>query len=59
ELAAMRPDLDGEQIMAALGLKPGPDVGAAYRFLLDLRLSEGPLGEEEATARLRQWFTTR
>lgn len=59
ELAAIRPDLDGEQIMAALGLKPGPDVGAAYRFLLELRLIEGPLGEEEATMRLRQWFAER
>lgn len=59
ELAAIRPDLGGEQIMAALGLKPGPDVGAAYRFLLELRLTEGPLGEEEATTRLRQWFAER
>lgn len=59
ELAAMRPDLDGEQIMAILGLKPGRDVGDAYRFLLELRLSEGPLGEEEATARLRDWWSAR
>ncbi|MBX3094620.1 MAG: CCA tRNA nucleotidyltransferase [Cryobacterium sp.] len=56
ELAAIRPDLDGEQIMAILGLRPGPEVGAAYRFLLELRLTEGPLGEEVATERLRQWF---
>ncbi|HRN28640.1 MAG TPA: CCA tRNA nucleotidyltransferase [Terrimesophilobacter sp.] len=59
ELAAMRPDLDGEQIMAILDLKPGPEVGAAYKFLLELRLSEGPLGEAEAARRLTEWFANR
>src|SRR5690606_8223181 len=59
ELDAMRPDLDGEQIMAILGLKPGPEVGEAYRFLLELRLTEGPLGEEEATRRLTKWHAGR
>jgi poly(A) polymerase len=57
--AALRPDLDGEQIMAILDLRPGPDVGAAYRFLLELRLDEGPLGEEEATRRLLAWWRDR
>jgi poly(A) polymerase len=57
-LASKRPDLDGEQIMAVLGIKPGPEVGRAYRFLLELRLDEGPLGEEEATRRLRQWWSS-
>ena len=56
ELAAMRPDLDGEQIMEILDLKPGPDVGEAYRFLLELRLDEGPLGPDAATERLRAWW---
>ncbi|KQV06726.1 CCA tRNA nucleotidyltransferase [Leifsonia sp. Root112D2] len=56
DLDSKRPDLDGEQIMAILSLKPGPDVGTAYRFLLELRLDEGPLGEEEATRRLREWW---
>lgn len=55
ELDAMRPDLDGEQIMKILGLKPGPVVGQAYKFLLNLRLDEGSLGEEEATRRLKKW----
>jgi poly(A) polymerase len=59
ELEAIRPDLDGEAIMRALGLKPGPDVGAAYRFLLETRLEEGPLGEEEATRRLHAWWAER
>jgi len=55
ELAAIRPDLDGEQIMAILGIRPGPQVGEAYRYLLELRLDEGPLGADEAEARLRAW----
>jgi poly(A) polymerase len=59
ELAAIRPDLDGEQIMATLGLRPGREVGEAYRFLLELRLSEGPLGEDEAAVRLRSWWASR
>ncbi|RQP12087.1 MAG: CCA tRNA nucleotidyltransferase [Microbacteriaceae bacterium] len=59
ELAAIRPDLDGEQIMAILGIRPGPAVGEAYRYLLELRLDEGPLGEEEAEARLRSWWASR
>ncbi|KZX22467.1 CCA tRNA nucleotidyltransferase [Rathayibacter tanaceti] len=59
ELASKRPDLDGTRIMAILGLPPGPEVGAAYRFLLELRLEEGPLGEEVATQRLREWWASR
>lgn len=59
ELQAIRPDLDGEHIMAALGLKPGPIVGEAYRFLLEQRLDEGPLGVAEAERRLREWFDVR
>ncbi|MGV8885829.1 MAG: CCA tRNA nucleotidyltransferase [Microbacteriaceae bacterium] len=57
-VAALRPDLDGEAIMALLGLAPGPIVGRAYKFLLELRLDEGPLGTEEAERRLRQWYAT-
>lgn len=59
ELEAIRPDLDGEAIMRELGLKPGPDVGAAYRFLLETRMEEGPLGEDEATRRLHAWWASR
>jgi len=54
-VAAVRPDLDGEQIMRVLGISPGPEVGEAYRFLLELRLDQGPLGAQEAEARLREW----
>jgi poly(A) polymerase len=58
-VAALRPDLDGERIMQILDLKPGPEVGEAYRFLLELRLDEGPLGEDEAEKRLRAWWESR
>jgi poly(A) polymerase len=56
ELDAIRPDLDGSQVMEALGLSPGPDVGRALAFLLDLRMDEGPLGEDAATERLVDWW---
>jgi poly(A) polymerase len=59
ELGAVRPDLDGEHIMAVLGVKPGPEVGEAYRFLLEQRLDDGPLGEQEATRRLLEWWAER
>jgi poly(A) polymerase len=58
ELASMRPDLDGSQIMAVLGIDPGPLVGKAYQFLLERRIDEGPLGEERATAELLDWWST-
>ncbi len=59
ELAAMRPDLDGNQIMAVLGVRPGPQVGEAYRHLLDLRLEHGPLGEQRARSELLTWWRER
>ena len=58
-VAALRPDLDGDAIMRLLGLRPGREVGEAYRYLLELRLDEGPLGEEEAERRLREWWAAR
>jgi poly(A) polymerase len=59
ELDAMRPDLDGNQIMKILGIGPGRDVGEAYRFLLELRMDRGPLGEEAAAEELRAWWADR
>jgi poly(A) polymerase len=55
ELAAIRPDLDGNQIMAALGITPGPLVGKASRYLLDLRMEHGPLGHDRAVQELLRW----
>lgn len=59
ELDAIRPDLNGDQIMSLLDLKPGREVGEAYKFLLALRMDEGVLGEDEATKRLSTWWKER
>ncbi|MGO3885518.1 MAG: CCA tRNA nucleotidyltransferase [Mycetocola sp.] len=59
ELNAVRPDLDGNRIQEILGIAPGREVGEAYRWLLELRLDEGPLGEDEATRRLLAWWAER
>ena len=59
ELDAMRPELDGNRIQEVLGIGPGREVGEAYRFLLDLRLDEGMVGEAEAERRLREWWAAR
>jgi poly(A) polymerase len=59
ELDAIRPDLDGNQIMQTLGIGPGRDVGDAYRFLLELRMEEGPKSESDAAAALKTWWATR
>ena len=59
QLNSIRPDLTGEQIMEILGLKPGPDVGKAYKFLLELRLDEGPSSYEDAKIRLLAWWQSR
>jgi poly(A) polymerase len=56
EMASIRPDLDGNQIMTLLGVKPGPIVGRAYNHLLELRLDHGPLGEERAIQALGAWW---
>ncbi|WP_347757618.1 CCA tRNA nucleotidyltransferase [Agrococcus sp. ProA11] len=59
EMDAVRPDLDGEQIMAILGIRPGREVGEAYRMLLEQRLEHGPLGAEHAETVLRDWWAAR
>jgi len=59
ELDAMRPDLDGNQIMQILDIGPGREIGEAYNFLLELRMDQGPLGEEAATEALKAWWASR
>ena len=59
ELSKIRPDLDGAQVMALLGVKPSADVGKALDFLMELRMEHGPLGEERATEELLQWWKAR
>lgn len=56
ELAAVRPELDGAAIMRLLDIPPGPLVGRAYSYLLEVRLDEGVIGEEAATERLLAWY---
>ena len=58
ELDALRPELDGREVMERLGLAPGPAVGRALAFLLDLRLDEGVLGPDEAGRRLDAWWAS-
>ena len=54
-LDAIRPDLDGNEIMQLLGIPPGPLVGKAYQHMLTVRMERGPLPREEAEAELRAW----
>ena len=56
ELASIRPDLDGNQIIEALGVRPGPVVGRAYSFLMERRLDRGPVDADVARAELLAWW---
>lgn len=59
ELASLRPELDGAQVMEVLGISPGREVGAAMEFLMEIRLEEGLIGTEAITERLRTWWAER
>ncbi|MEV3852833.1 CCA tRNA nucleotidyltransferase [Streptomyces sp. NPDC050095] len=56
ELDSIRPDLDGNQIMEILDVRPGPVIGQAYKFLLELRLENGPMEYDAAVAALKEWW---
>ena len=56
---AVDPELSATFLAEILGLPPGREVGEAYRFLMDLRLDEGPMTPEDAEARLREWWAAR
>ena len=56
QLDSIRPDLDGNEIMQILGVRPGPVVGQAYQHLLALRMEHGPLGHDRAVAELLGWY---
>lgn len=58
ELDSIRPDLDGNQIMEILGVGPGPQIGKAYKHMLELRLENGPMEPEAAVAALKEWWAT-
>ena len=55
ELASIRPELDGNEVMKQLGVGPGPQVGKALAFLMEIRLEEGLVGDAEIRRRLDQW----
>jgi poly(A) polymerase len=55
ELASIRPELDGNEIMQILGLPPGRLVGKARNFMLELRIEQGLLGRERAIQELLRW----
>ena len=59
ELASIRPDLDGNEIMEILEIPPGRAVGEAYQYLLETRLDRGPLERDEAVDVLKQWWASR
>jgi poly(A) polymerase len=59
DLARVRPDLDGNEIMKILGIPAGPEVGQAWRYLKELRLDRGPLSHEEAVEELMKWWNSR
>jgi poly(A) polymerase len=56
DLARVRPDLDGNEIMRILDIPAGPEVGRAWRYLKELRLDRGPLSHDEAIDELHKWW---
>jgi poly(A) polymerase len=59
ELASIRPAIDGHRVMELLGVPPGRVVGEALDMLLEVRIEEGPMSEEEAEQHLLAWATER
>ena len=56
---AERPEIDGAAVMAHLDIGPGPDVGAAMKFLLGLKRDEGELGDDAVFSKLDEWWAAR
>jgi poly(A) polymerase len=59
ELAAVRPELNGNEIAEVLGIRPGPVLGEAYQYLLAVRLDDGPIGKDAAREKLLAWWVVR
>lgn len=55
---AIRPDIDGNEIMTILGIAPGPEVGRAYKHMLEYRLDNGPVDHDTAVAELKRWHAS-
>jgi poly(A) polymerase len=58
-LDAMRPPLNGEQVMEHLGVEPGPAIGKALEYLMEVRLERGPVSEDDAHRLLDEWWAER
>ena len=58
-LDALRPPIDGKQVMAHLGVPPGPIVGEALAYLFEVRMDRGPIPEDEAFELLDAWVRDR
>jgi poly(A) polymerase len=56
DLSKVRPELDGTEIMKILGIKPGPEVGVAYKHMLAVRMDRGEIGHDAAVAELKSWW---
>jgi poly(A) polymerase len=59
ELAALRPEMDGNEVITHLGITPGRDVGEAMKFLMEVRLEDGLIGDRAVRARLDAWWRER
>lgn len=59
ELGRLRPPVDGNQVMAHLGLSPGPQLGGIMKMLLEHRIDHGPYSEEEALTLAKDWALER
>jgi len=56
QLDAVRPELDGTEIAEILGIAPGPVLGRAYKYLLAVRMDQGPIGREAVISALQSWW---
>jgi poly(A) polymerase len=60
ELAeASKPEIDGVEVMALLGLGPSRTVGEALTFLSARKMELGPRGPDAARAELLAWAAER
>jgi poly(A) polymerase len=55
ELDALRPPIDGNDVMRYLDIPPSPQVGEIMDMLLERRIEEGPYSPDEAFAMLDAW----
>ena len=59
ELDAIRPEINGDEVMRMLNIGPSRLVGEALDFLMEIRLEEGLIGKNQAKQRLMAWWESR